>query len=350
MGTSERRGDVLLRPDEQGLACALGGFWIDPWKPVECAVVTHAHSDHARAGSGMYYCASEGLRAMRRRLGSGARIQPVEYGERFRLGNVTVSLHPAGHIRGSAQVRVESADHVSVCSGDYKRQHDATCTPFEVLPCDTFITESTFGLPIYRWEAPKKVSHEILTWWNGCAERGQTAVLLTYSLGKAQRLLAELWQARDAAAEQVRDRTIRLHGAAMGLTEDYRADGVTMWPTEGVSEASSRRREYAGELVIAPPSAAGSPWMRRFGPDHAVETGFASGWMAVRGVRRGRGYDRGFVLSDHADWPELIGTIGATGASKVLVTHGQSVNLSRWLQGEGVDAEPLETQFEGEAE
>jgi putative mRNA 3-end processing factor len=298
----------------------------------------------------MYYCAREGLRAMQRRLGSEARIQPVEYGERFKLGSVTVSLHPAGHIRGSAQVRVESADHVSVCSGDYKRQPDATCTPLEVLACDTFITEATFGLPIYRWEEPGKVAQEILAWWSGCAERGQTAVLFTYSLGKAQRLLAELLLAREDAAVNVRERTIHLHGAAMGLTEDYRADGVPMWPTTGVSDEGKKGREFAGELVIAPPSAADSPWMRRFGPDSAIQTGFASGWMAVRGVRRGRGYDRGFVLSDHADWPELIRTIRQTGAGKVLVTHGQSVNLSRWLREQDVDAEPLETQFEGEAE
>lgn len=351
MSKPPRDGDVLLRPDGLGLACALGEFWIDPWKPAPVAVVTHAHSDHARAGSGMYYCAREGLLAMRRRLGPEARIQPVEYGDRFTLGDVTVSLHPAGHIRGSAQVRVQSADHVSVCSGDYKRRPDPTCSPFEILECDTFITEATFALPIYHWGQTVDVVRDILAWWTDCAARGKVAVLFTYSLGKAQRILAELHAARlHAAADAVRDKTIHLHGAALGLTDDYRADGVEMWPTAAITDERKNPREYAGDLVIAPPSAAGSPWMRRFGPDAKIETGFASGWMAVRGVRRGRGYDRGFVLSDHADWPDLIRTITETKARKVLVTHGQSATLSRWLRERGLDAQPLHTEFEGEEE
>lgn len=330
----------LLRVTPDGLYCEAGDFHIDPWRPVARAVLTHGHGDHARPGSAAYLGAAPGLGLLQRRLGADARIEPVAYGETRTLNGVTVSLHPAGHVLGSAQVRLEHRGEVWVVSGDYKRDPDPTCAPFEVVPCDTFITEATFGLPIYRWEPTPAVAAEVLRWWEANAQAGRASVLFCYALGKAQRLLAEL--------ARLTDRPALLHGAMLALTQVYRDAGVPLLPTGAVGE-KGKGASFAGALVLAPPSAAGSTWMRRFGAD--AQTGFASGWMRVRGNRRRRGYDRGFVLSDHADWPSLLATVKDTRASRVLVTHGSSETLARYLREEvGVDARPLETPFEGEAE
>ena len=328
----------LLRLDDCGLFCEAGGFHIDPWRPVERAVISHAHGDHARPGSRSYLAAAQGVHVLRRRL--EARIQGIPYGETVRLGDVTVSFHPAGHVLGSAQVRVERAGEVWVFSGDYKRQADPTCAPFEPVRCHTFITEATFGLPIYRWQDTACVAREILAWWDANREAGRASVLFVYALGKAQRILGEL--------AALTDRPAWLHGAVQTLTEAYRESGVRMLPTKTVFEMP-RGGSFAGELILAPPSAGGSTWMRRFGN---ASTGFASGWMLVRGTRRRRGVDRGFVLSDHADWPGLLRTIAETGASRVLTTHGYTEPLARYLRelpGGGLDAATLPAPFEGEA-
>lgn len=339
------RGD-LLATDGIGLACAIGGFHIDPWGPAETAVITHAHADHARAGSRSYICARPGAGLLRARLPPGASITAVEFGERFRLGPVTVSLHPAGHILGSAQVRVESADGVWVASGDYKRDTDPTGAAFEVVRCDTFITEATFALPIYRWRASSLIAGEILEWWAENAAAGKVSVLFTYALGKAQRVLAELWRLPGLAAPG--GQPVYTHGSVEPLVRLYREAGVGMPATALVGE-TEKGRAFAGALVIAPPSAAGSTWMRRFGNPAMVETGFASGWMLVRGIRRRRGYDRGFVLSDHADWDDLLATVRETGCRRLLCTHGYSDILARHVRDTmGIDAAALQTRFEAE--
>lgn len=322
----------LIRPNSRGLFCESGDFHIDPWRPVEKALITHAHGDHARTGSQTYYCAKPCLPLLRQRLGEQNFI-PYAYGEKFQLGKAVVSFHPAGHILGSSQVRVEANGEVWVFSGDYKRDPDPTCEPFEVVPCDTFITEATFALPIYHWEPGNKVFRDIFEWWEKNRAQNICSVLFCYALGKAQRILSEL--------TTFTDREVFLHGAATGLTKLYREAGVAMLPTKLVGE-KEKKESFAGELVLAPPSAGGSTWMRRFGE---VSTAFASGWMQIRGARRMRGHDRGFVISDHCDWPSLLRTIEETGAKRVLVTHGQSDNIVRYLREKGVNASPLKTLY-----
>ncbi|MFJ1300643.1 ligase-associated DNA damage response exonuclease [Pseudomonadota bacterium AL_CKDN230030165-1A_HGKHYDSX7] len=325
--------DLLeLRPE--GLYCPAGDFHIDPWRPVPVAVLTHGHGDHARSGMGRYHTSAEGLPILDWRLGEQD-YRVHAYGEPFTLGRARVSLHPAGHVLGSAQVRIEVDGEVWVVSGDYKRQPDPTCAPFEVVPCDTFITEATFGLPIYRWPGADEVAREIVQWRDHCATRGEAAILYCYALGKAQRVLAELmaWT----------DRPVYLHGAIAAGVEVYRRAGIPMIDTRLVIEdAEAAAPGFAGELIIAPPSAAGSAWLRRF---RKAQHGFASGWMRLRGNRRRRNMDRGFVVSDHADWPDLLRTIRETGARRVIATHGDTDALVRTLNEAGVAAETLATHY-----
>ena len=327
----------MLSVTESGLYCAAGDFYIDPWRPVARALITHAHSDHARPGSRAYLCAQAGVEVLRVRLGREAVIHGVRYGETRNFGDVNVSLHPAGHVLGSAQIRLECRGEVWVVSGDYKTQVDPTCAAFEPVRCHTFITESTFGLPVYRWPEPTTVFAEINAWWRANQAQGRTSVLFGYSLGKAQRLLAGV----DASLGP-----ILTHGAVREFLPAYVAAGVSFPPTE---PAARENVHAAGgrALVIAPPAADGSPWLEALGD---VSTAFASGWMLLRGTRRRRGADRGFVLSDHADWPGLLGAIRATGAERVLVTHGAAAPLVRWLNENGWQAAALATRFTGEAE
>jgi len=325
---------IQLRPE--GLYCPAGDFHIDPWAPVPRAVITHGHGDHAREGMGEYHCTPGTAPILRWRLGE-QRIVEHAHGEVSGIGDARVSLHPAGHVLGSAQVRVEVDGEVWVASGDYKRQPDPTCAPFEVVPCDVFITEATFALPVYRWPHTRAVIAQIVDWRRTCEARGEAAVLFCYALGKAQRVLAEL-----AAFDEPPP---LLHGAIAAGVEVYRASGVAMVATELVS-GHGARADHAGRLVIAPPSAAGSAWMRRF---RGAQQGFASGWMRIRGNRRRRNFDRGFVISDHADWPDLLRTIHDTGARRVLATHGTTDALVRVLDERGIDARTLRTSFGDEA-
>ena len=339
---------ALITDSVSGLYCSAGDFFVDPWQPVARAVITHAHGDHAHAGSEAYLCAAPCEPLLRRRFPDAA-IQPVPFGEGIDLGGVRVSFHPAGHILGSAQVRLERGGEVWVVSGDYKRAPDPTCAPFEAVRCDTFITEATFALPIYTWDPAAGVIGEILEWWRANRAEGRASILFCYALGKAQRILAELRGRTDegllrgdaASAGQGR---VLLHGAMAGFTDVYRASGVALAPAERVGE-HARGRSLAGTLVLAPLSARGTPWLRRF-PNPSIA--FASGLMWVRGVRRQRAFDRGFVLSDHADWSALLGTIAETGASRVLVTHGWSDALARLLADRGLETGTLRTAFEGE--
>ena len=326
----------LIHLSDRGLYCPAGDFYIDPWKPVDKAVITHAHADHARPGSSHYYATKVSEPILRKRLGDDITFTGYEYGDAFSFKDVRVSLHSAGHILGSAQVRIEHAGQVWVASGDYKRDHDPSCAPFEVVPCDCFITEATFSMPIYHWEPTAEVAREVVQWWNDSAHQDKTCLLFCYSLGKAQRLLAEM--------TAYTDRTVLLHGAAVQLTEIYREAGIHMLPTApAVVEGETKsKKDYYGELIIAPPGASGSAWMKRFGN---ISTGFCSGWMQLRGARRRKGYDRGFVISDHADWESLLRTIKETGCSRVLATHGNTYSLVRFLQEHGINAAALETAY-----
>ena len=326
-------GQPLFQLTDRGLYCAAGDFFVDPWRPVERAVVTHGHGDHARMGSSRYLSVHSGRQILRSRLGPDAVIDTVDYGETVSLNGVSVSLHPAGHILGSAQVRVEHRGEVWVISGDYKIDPDSTCEAFEPVRCHTFVTESTFGLPIYRWPRQEDEFAQINAWWRENQRDGRASLLFGYALGKAQRIIAGV------------DPTIGpicTHGAVELLNEDYRAAGVALPPTERVTEVRGKR-DWSQALIVAPPSAQGTPWIRRFGDFSAA---FASGWMLVRGTRRWRAVDRGFVLSDHADWPDLLSAIEATGAERVLVTHGTTGVMARYLREKGLDAAPLKTEFE----
>lgn len=327
--------EPLVTVTSRGLYCAPGDFYIDPWQPVQTAVITHAHGDHLRHGSSRYILARPGAGIASHRLGGGSDIAAADYGARLSVGKATISLHPAGHILGSAQVRIEHGGQVWVVSGDYKRQPDPTCAPFDPVECDVFISEATFALPVYRWPSTPSVAREIWEWWQANRERGIASVLFCYALGKAQRVLAELCA--------YTDETVYTHGAVEALTAIYRRAGVEMLPT--LSATAERKADYRGALIIAPPSAAGTPWMRRFG-EHS--SGFCSGWMRVRGDRRRRGYDRGFVVSDHADWPALLDTCIASRARRILLTHGYSDALARFLTERGIEAGALATAYGAE--
>jgi putative mRNA 3-end processing factor len=327
---------TLLRLAERGMYCEAGDFYIDPWLPVERAVITHGHGDHARWGSERYLASREGEGVLRTRLGPSAKIRVVDWGEPVDVNGVRVSLHPAGHILGSSQIRIEYRGDVWVASGDYKTDPDPTCTPFELVRCHTFITESTFGLPIYRWVPDAEVFDAIRAWWRQNREHGRTSVIFGYALGKAQRLLAGLADADIGP--------VYTHGAVERLNRDYRRGGVRLAETQYAS-GMPRGHDFAGSLVVAPPSAAGSMWIRRFG---SISTGFASGWMRVRGARRRRAVDRGFVLSDHVDWPSLLRAVEGTGAERVWVTHGTREPLVRWLTDRGIEAKAVASQWKGE--
>ncbi len=326
----------MISETPRGLFCEPGGFYIDPWQPVDRALVTHAHADHASPGSAAYLCAAAGAGILRRRL-PDATIESIEYGIERTIGGIRVSFHPAGHILGSAQIRLERAGEVWVVSGDYKRAADPTCAAFEPLRCHTFITEATFGLPIYTWDPADAIVAEIVEWWRAIRDTGRSCVLFCYVLGKAQRILALLRPHADVP--------IRIHGALASMTDGYREAGIELAATERITE-NMRGKALAGSLVLAPLSARGTIWMRRL---PRPSTAFASGLMRVRGVRRQRNFDRGFVLSDHADWPALLQTIRDTGASRILVTHGWSDALARYFQEAGLDTGIVRTAYEGEA-
>ncbi len=327
-----RPGDLIVARPE-GLYCPPGDFYIDAWRPVDRCVVTHGHSDHARSGHTHYLAHEHSEGTLRTRLGTDIDLQAVKYGEAVHVNGVRVSLHPAGHVLGSAQVRVEHAGKVWVASGDYKTQADGTNTPFEPVRCDTFITESTFGLPIYRWPTQGVLFGQIDDWWRANAEAGRASVLLCYSFGKAQRVLHGV----DASIGP-----IIVHGAVEPLNAVYRAAGVQLPPTMKVTDPGVDAALIKRALVVAPPSVQGTPWMRRFG---VHSDGFASGWMQLRGTRRRRGVDRGFVMSDHADWPGLQSAIRGTGAERVIVTHGSIAVMVRWLNENGLDAQGFATEY-----
>jgi putative mRNA 3-end processing factor len=321
----------LIRATDRGLHCAAGDFYIDPWRGVPRAIITHAHADHARSGSEVYVCHPATAPILRKRLGDVA-IETAAYGEILTRNSVEISLHPAGHVLGSAQVRVARQGEVWVASGDFKVESDGVSPGFEPLRCHAFITESTFGLPIYRWRPQAETFAAIDAWRRENMAAGRASVLYAYALGKAQRLLKHV----DAGLGP-----IVCHGAIEAINALYREAGVALPPTRLASEIENRR-DFARALVLAPPSASGSPWLKRFGD---YSDALASGWMQVRGNRRRRGLDRGFALSDHADWPGLLDAIAATGAERIFATHGSVGPLTRYLRERGLDARAMETAY-----
>ena len=319
---------------ERGIYCPQGDFYIDPWRPVPRALITHGHADHARPGHGTYLATDAAAPVIRHRLGNIA-LETIPYGDTRDIGGAEVSFHPAGHVPGSAQIRVASKDGFWVVSGDYKVTPDGLSETFEPVPCDHFITECTFGLPVFTWAPQDQVMAEINAWWSECAAQGKTAMLGAYGLGKAQRIMANV----DPSIGP-----ILLHGAVAGPTDVLRAQGYAMPPSVTVT-AQTDRKAYPGALVIAPPSALGSAWARKFGPH---ETAFASGWMRVRGMRRRRAADRGFVISDHADWPGLLDAVAASRAENVYATHGYTDIFARHLKSLGLNAQIVPTEFGGD--
>ncbi len=325
---------IVQRPE--GLYCPAGDFYIDPWRAVDRAVITHAHADHARGGHAHYLAAAPAEGVLRARLG-GINLQTLAYGQRITHHGVELSLHPAGHVLGSAQVRLAHGGQVWVASGDYKVAPDKTCDAFEPVSCDVFITESTFGLPIYRWRPDAEIFAGINAWWAANAALGRASVLQCYSFGKAQRILSGI----DASIGPV-----VVHSAVEPLNAAYRAAGVALPLTQTVTQVSDKS-DFQRALVLCPPSAASGSWIKNFGEaSHA----FASGWMQLRGARRRGGHDRGFVLSDHADWPGLMQAIAGTGAGRVIVTHGSIAVMVRHLQEQGLQAEAFETRYGDESD
>lgn len=324
----------VLSFTDRGIYCAAGDFYIDPWKPVERALITHGHADHARYGSRMYLCTSAAAPVIRMRLGN-INLDTVAFGAQLRIGDALVSFHPAGHVPGSAQIRVEVAGEVWVASGDYKTVTDGMSEPFEPVKCHAFISECTFGLPIFTWDSPNVVTQKINDWWSRNAAQGRNSLIGAYSLGKAQRILASV----DASIGP-----LLTHAAIENTNDVLRAQGYNLPATTRVTN-NTNGTDYAGALIVAPPSALGSNWSRKF---NSPSTAFASGWMALRGVRRRRAADRGFVMSDHADWPGLNQAIAATGAERIFVTHGYTSVFRKWLESQGYDAQIVATEYEGD--
>jgi putative mRNA 3-end processing factor len=326
---------MVLQFKPQGIYCPAGGFFIDPWRPVDRALITHGHADHARPGHARYLSTAAAAPVMRHRLGD-ITLDTVGYGETRRIGEASVSFHPAGHVPGSAQIRVEVNGEVWVVSGDYKTEADRLSEPFEPVRCHSFITECTFGLPVFTWTPEDDAAQQINDWWAANAANGTFSLLGAYSLGKAQRVLSLL----DPSIGP-----ILTHGAVENTNAVLRDQGLALPDTLHVTP-DLRPKDHPGALVLAPPSALGSAWARRFRP---ASTGFASGWMRLRGVRRRRAVDRGFVMSDHADWPGLLSAINATGAENIYATHGYTDIFARYLNEEGWNAHVVPTEFTGES-
>lgn len=323
----------LLIFNDKGIYCPPADIYIDAWRPVKKCIISHGHSDHARYGHEYYLTHPRNEPIIKHRLGK-INVETVEWGEKFKINGVTFSLHPAGHVIGSSQIRVEYKGEVWVFTGDYKLQNDGVCAPWEPIQCHSLITECTFGLPAFNWRPQHEVMTDINQWWKENQKEGKTSVIFGYTLGKAQRILKHL----DPSIGK-----IHTHGAIENMTTVLR--DLCEFPETNLITRETKKEELLGNIVIAPPSAHGSPWIRKMVP---YETAAASGWMAFRGARRRRAMDRGFVLSDHCDWHELLTAINEFGAEKIICTHGYTDIFSKYLRSIGLDARTEKTQYEGE--
>jgi len=323
----------LLAFNDKGIYCAEADVYLDPWKPVDKAIISHGHADHSRWGHKQYITHHTNVPIIKHRLGD-IQVTGKAWDETFVINNVKFSLHPAGHIIGSSQIRVEYKGEVWVFSGDYKTEDDGVAVPYEPVKCHSFITECTFGLPAFKWLPQDLVMNDINNWWQQNREDGRTSILFGYSLGKAQRLLKFL----DPSIGK-----IYTHGAIENMTEVIRP--MLELPETIRITRDTKKEEFKGNIVLAPPSAQGTTWIRKMVP---YVTASASGWMAFRGARRRRAIDKGFVLSDHCDWQGLLTSIKATGCEKVICTHGYSDIFSKYLTEQGYDARTEATQYEGE--
>jgi putative mRNA 3-end processing factor len=325
----------LLEFTDRGIYCRKADVYLDPWKPVPRAIISHGHSDHATWGHQSYLCTTGTAPIIKHRLSLTDHVQAIAYGDTVVINGVSFSFYPAGHIPGSAQIRVENEGEVWVFSGDFKREPDNISEPFEPLRCHTFITESTFGLPVYNWKSQEDVMNDINGWWQKNQSEGKVSVIAGYTLGKSQRIIRNV----DPSIGK-----ILVHGAVDVMNKVLQQNGLILPDTERVTK-EMKKQDFEGSLVVCPPSAVGSPWIRKFLP---YSVGIASGWMLLRGARRRRGADRGFVLSDHADWNDLNTTVRETGAERVYVTHGYSEIYAQWLNEQGIEAHEVKTQYEGE--
>lgn len=325
----------LLKFTSKGIYCPPAGVYLDPWKPVQKALITHAHSDHARSGSQQYLAQADSEALLRLRLGRNISLQSVQYGEEVLINGVRFSFHPAGHILGSAQIRVEYKGEVWVFSGDYKTEHDGFSAGFEPVKCHTFISESTFGLPVYRWKPQAEVFTEMNRWWAQNAREGICSVVVAYSLGKAQRILKHLDQSIGK---------VYAHPSVYAMHETMRANGFRL-PKDVLFDRTQKDDAYKDSLLLIPPAADGGEWMTKLGD---YEQAFASGWMQIRGSRRRNNASKGFVLSDHADWEGLNEAVKLTGAERVIVTHGYTTSFAQWLNENGVSAEVAKTDYSSE--
>ena len=326
----------FLKFTKKGIYCPEGKFYIDPWRPVSKALITHGHADHSRPGHQHYLAHHHSESIMRQRLGDSIQIETVAYNKPLTINGIKVSFHPAGHIPGSAQIRMEYKGRVAVVSGDYKLEDDGLSTPFEPVRCQEYVTETTFGLPIYQWKPQNETFDEINHWWQQNKENGKASVIFAYALGKAQRIMKNV----DSSIGK-----IYTHGAVENATDALRKTGLDLPKTIKITNEIAKK-DYSGNLVIATPASIGTPWMKKLAP---YSTGIASGWMMLRGTRRRTAADRGFVLSDHADWNGLLEAVKLSEADTVYSTHGYSNVFTKYLQEQGLNAISLDTQFEGES-
>jgi putative mRNA 3-end processing factor len=327
----------LVRLNDNGLFCEIGGFFVDPAKTVDKALITHAHSDHARKGSRSYLTVKQGELLLKQRLGVRINLQTVNYAEDIYLNGVRVSFHPAGHILGSAQIRIEYKGEVWVISGDYKIEKDLTCEKFEPVKCNTFITESTFGLPLFKWCSQTQLFDDLNSWWRRNKDSGITSIIFGYALGKAQRIISGL----DPSIG-----TIYTHSAIEIINQCYRNTGIKLPETKNISGIVDEELT-PGALIIAPPSADIVQWTGKF---RNFSSAFASGWTQLRKNRKRKSFNRGFPLSDHADWEGLLQAVKESEADKILITHGYSSSFAKWLCENGYDARVLQNSFDREGE
>lgn len=326
----------LIKFTNKGIYCEQGGFYIDPWQPVDLAVTTHGHADHVKWGNKAYLCHDLTRPILNQRLGPDLVIETLPYNKQVTINGVKLSLFPAGHVIGSSQIRLEYKGEICVVSGDYKVEYDGISTAFEPVKCHTFVSESTFGLPIYKWQPQDVIFKQIQNWVSDNHDKGKTSVLVAYSLGKAQRLIKNL-------ADYCQ---IYVHNSIANLNDGFIKAGVNLPETIRITPELKKETLQQG-IVIVPPAMAEGKWIKTL---QQAATGVCSGWMQVRAGRRWRSADAGFALSDHADWPGLLDAIKATEAEKVFVTHGFTATFSKYLNEIGIVSEEVKTQYGNEEE